>query len=108
MILPDAYADITNGSAAVPPKTLGEATRGLLVALPGMLLPDSSQPHPIRQPVNIAVCSAFFRSDEAPIQVRDITRSSRFSHGSSSTRTGCWSRLGALCESNGLGVTAKP
>ena len=64
-ILPDAYADITNGTAAVPPRTLGEANRGLLVALPGMLLPDSSQPHPIRQPINIAVCSALFRSDEA-------------------------------------------
>jgi len=48
-ILPDAHADITSSTAAVPPRTLGQTTRGLLVIFPGILLPDFFQPHPIRQ-----------------------------------------------------------
>ena len=71
--------------ATVPPKTLGEATRGLLVVLPGTLLPKSVQPHPTRQ--HHRVFRVLFEAVGLSIQERDITRSPRFSQGSSSART---------------------
>lgn len=73
------------GMATVPPRTLGEANRGLLVVLPGILLPKSVQPHPTRQ--HRRVFRILSEAVGPSFQERDVTRSSRFSQVPSSTCT---------------------